>query len=232
MNTNTNAHKFPWINTGAKTVLFLLKNRIKAPRVVPAPSTGDAATDDTTRREFERVKEQLNADYQDQRTALTDLEPLIYELAEQVQGWMSEKEHRLAEREERMMSMMLMSGRTPMHGIPALHGVPGTLSLPATSTVGNPLPVASHHPPGNDQGGAQPSPYEGQLLRGDGTQPVYKIEGGRKRWIINPDAFNRNGFSWNNVRVVPPQLVRGQRVGRAVAQPRREVPGRKPLPSA
>jgi hypothetical protein len=187
-------------------VLFLLKNRIKAPRVAPAPSTGDAATDDATRREFERVNQQLNADYQDQRTALTDLEPLIYELADQVQGWMSEKEHRLAEREERLMNMMLTS-RSPMIGQPTMAGVPGTLSLPATSTVSHSLPVAAHHPPSSDQGPAQPSPYEGQLLRGDGTQPVYKIEGGRKRWIINPDAFNRNGFSWNNVRVVPPQLV-------------------------
>ena len=78
----TISHKFPWINTAARTVLYFMKQRIKAPRVLPAPSTGDPAVDDTTRREFERVKEQLTADYQDQRAALTDLEPLIYQLVE------------------------------------------------------------------------------------------------------------------------------------------------------
>lgn len=204
MNTTNMTSKFPWVNTGAKTVLFLLKNRIKAPRVVPAPSTGDAATDDTTRREFERVKEQLNADYQDQRAALTDLEPLIYELAEQVQGWMTDKEQRMAEREERMLNMMLMSARSG--GVPALPGLGGQPGMPGYAP-GLPAatPAAAGSVPGADPSAAVT--YEGQLLRGDGTDAVYKIEGGRKRWVISPDAFNRNGFAWANVRIVPRPII-------------------------
>ncbi len=200
----TTSHKFPWINTGAKTVLYLMKQRIKAPRVLPAPSTGDAAVDDTTRREFERVREQLNADYNDQRAALTDLEPLIYQLAEQVQGWMSENEHRNSEREERMMNMMLMQSRGQHPGI--LHvGAPGTPNAPALpSYQPQSVPVATHAEPAPQQ---QASPYEGQLLRGDGTAPVYKIENGRKRWIITEQSLLANGFSWAQVRVVPRQIV-------------------------
>ena len=197
-----NNHKFPWINTGAKTVMYLLKNKIKAPRVVPAPSTGDPATDDTTRREYERVREQLTADYNDQRASLVDLEPLIYQLAEQVQGWMSENELRMAEREERMMQMILQArGQQPsvVHvtsapAHPGVPGQPGQVYLPA--------------PGGSDQPAAQPaSPYEGQLLRGDGTNPVFKIENGRKRWIVTEQALLANGFSWAQVRVVPRAVV-------------------------
>lgn len=78
------------INTGAQTALFLPKTRMKTPRVVRVPSTEAPVTDDATCREFERVKEQLASDYQDQLNALSDLEPLIYGLAEPEQGWMSE----------------------------------------------------------------------------------------------------------------------------------------------
>jgi hypothetical protein len=71
---------------------------------------------------------------------------------------------------------------------------PPHLSLPTPASA--PAPAA-----------APPSPYEGQLLRGDGTQPVYKIEGGRKRWIVTEEALLRNGFSWSQVHVVPKQVV-------------------------
>jgi len=200
MSTHTMSQKFPWINTGTKTVLFLLKNRIKAPRVVPAPSTGDPATDDATRREFERVNGQLAADYQDQRNALKDLEPLIYELAEQVQGWMSEKEARLAEREERMMNMLLMS-RGQM-GLPGFPGVPA-------------LPASSMQPPGASPGptaeqaaaAALGGAYEGQIIKGDTHAAVYKVEGGRKRWILSPEVFNRMGFNWNSIVTLPQATV-------------------------
>ena len=198
------SHKFPWINTGAKTVMYLLKNRIKAPRVVPAPSTGVQETDDTTRREFERVREHLTAEYNDQRAALVDLEPLIYQLAEQVQGYMSEQEIRMADREERMLQMILQArGQQPgvvhVTSAPAYPGgqmqpaQPGQVYLPA---------------PGGDQAPAQTqSQYEGQLLRGDGTAPVYKIENGRKRWITSEPALLANGYSWAQVRVVPKNVV-------------------------
>src|SRR3569832_564860 len=107
MITHTNsvaAQKLPWINAVAKTLLFLLKNRIKAPRVAPAPSTGAPATADATRREFARMNQQLAADYQDQRNSITDIEPVLYEQTNQNQKKKNKKESRLAEREERMLS--------------------------------------------------------------------------------------------------------------------------------
>lgn len=195
MNPNSTSHKFPWINTSAKTILFLLKNRIKAPRVVPAPSTGDPATDDATRREFERVKEQLNADYQDQRAALTDLEPLVYEVAEQLQGWMTERETRLADREERMMNLLLTGMRGQSPGMPAGPG----MSQPSSAALPGSVPA--------QLSSQAASTYEGQLVRGDGTDAVYKIEGGRKRWVTSPDAMTRNGFQWADVRVLPRPFV-------------------------
>ena len=51
------------------------------------------------------------------------------------------------------------------------------------------------------------SSYEGQLLRGERTAPVYKIENGRKRWIVTEEVFLRNGFSWADVHVVPGSTV-------------------------
>ena len=56
------AHKFTQSNTGAGTVLYLLEQRIKAARGLPAPSTGDSAVDDATRREFERLRNQPAAE--------------------------------------------------------------------------------------------------------------------------------------------------------------------------
>lgn len=191
-------NKFPWIITFLKAGLFILKSRIKAPRVVPAPSTGDPATDDTTRREFERVREQLNADYQDQRATINDLEPLLFELGDQLQGWM-------AQREEQMMRMMMLvarggaMGQTGGYSLPVLPGAPGAPAAPA-------LPAAMTGQPADFFGGQSGAQYEGQLIRGEGTDAVYKVEGGRKRWIINPDSFTRNGFKWENIRVIPKQI--------------------------
>ena len=58
------------------------------------------------------------------------------------------------------------------------------------------------------QSATQPTAsYEGQLLRGQGSAPVYKIEDGCKRWIVTEAVFLRNGFSWADVRVVPKPTV-------------------------
>ncbi len=181
-------NKFPWISTGIKAALFMFKNRIKAPRVVPAPSTGDPAVDETTRREFERVREQLNAEYQDQRALLSDLEPLLYEMSDQVQSWM-------AYRDEQMMNMLMMAMRGAPAGSPAL---PGTSLPPPAGPAPAPVP---------DYGAQNGSAYEGQLIKGEGADAIYKVEGGRKRWILSPDAFNRAGFKWDAVRTIPRQVV-------------------------
>jgi hypothetical protein len=188
-------HRIQWMQTLLKAMLFVFKNRIKAPRVVPAPPTGNPDTDETTRREFERVKEQLNADYQDQRALLVDLEPLLTELAEQLQGWMNQ-------RDELFQSVMLGRHRA-------------VLELPATSASSAPAPAVGAlpaAPPGAASaadflGGNTANAYEGQLVRGDGTDAVFKIENGRKRWIISGEVFTRNGFQWNAVRVIPRQVV-------------------------
>lgn len=55
--------------------------------------------------------------------------------------------------------------------------------------------------------GQPASSYEGQLLRGNRTAPVYKIENGRKRWIVTEEVFLRLGFSWADVRVVSKATV-------------------------
>jgi hypothetical protein len=39
------------------------------------------------------------------------------------------------------------------------------------------------------------------LIKGDGD-PVYLIDDKKKRWIINPDVYNRYGFSWDTIRAV------------------------------
>lgn len=44
------------------------------------------------------------------------------------------------------------------------------------------------------------------LIRGDQSPQVYLVDNGVKRWIINPDVFNKYFFDWNKVRVVP-QIV-------------------------
>ncbi len=60
---------------------------------------------------------------------------------------------------------------------------------------------------GEHADGQPASTYEGQLLRGKRTAPVYKIEDGRKRWIVTEEVFLRHGFAWADVRVVPKATV-------------------------
>jgi hypothetical protein len=183
MTTRMTMHRFPWILTATKGLLFMLKNRIKAPRVVPAPSTGDQATDDTTRREFERVKTQLDADYQDARALLTDLEPLLNELAEQLQGWMHQ-------RDELFQDMMISGGRNSL-ALPAHVG--GSPGLPAYSQDAPPQNPATQ--------------YEGMLIKAPDADPIYKVEGGRKRWIVSQEAFFRNGYKAHSEMIVPRSVV-------------------------
>jgi len=208
--TSIAAQKLPWLNAVVKTLLFLLKNRIKAPRVEPAPSTGDPATDDATRREFERMNQRMAADYQDQRNAFTDIEPVLYELADQFQGWMNEKEARLAEREERMLSMFLMT-RGQLLGMPGMPAPPGYPSFPGHPGLpagGMPAPVlAASATPEQAAASALGQAYEGQIIKGDATAAVYKVEGGRKRWILSPEIFNRMGLNWNSIVTLPQATV-------------------------
>ena len=205
--TSVAAQKLPWLNAVVKTLLFLLKNRIKAPRIAPAPSTGDPATDDVTRREFERMNQMMAADYQDQRNALSDIEPVLYELAEQFQVWMNEKEGRLAEREERMLSMFLMT-RGQMPGMPGMPAPPGYSNFPGLPAASMPAPAMSTGAtPEQAAATALGQAYEGQIIKGDASNPVYKVEGGRKRWILSPDIFNRMGFNWNSIVTLPQATV-------------------------
>jgi hypothetical protein len=192
MTINSTHYRFQWLGAALKAILFILKNRIKAPRVLPAPPTGDAITDETTRREFERVKEQLNADYQDQRALLNDLEPLLTELAEQLQGWMNQ-------RDEMFNAMIIGSARAalpaPVAPAPVAPAAPAVGALPGTGSAQEFL--------GNNTGAS----YEGQLVRGDGTQAVYKIESGKKRWIVSQPTFERLGYRWEDVKLIPRQIV-------------------------
>ena len=122
---------------------------------------------------------------------------------------MSENELRNSEREERMMNMMLMHSRMQQPGVVHVNSAPAHPGAPGQSGQ-----VYLPAPGGAEQLPAQPvSPYEGQLLRGDGTAPVYKIENGRKRWIVTEQALLANGYAWAQVRVVPKSVVDGLPAG-------------------
>ena len=45
------------------------------------------------------------------------------------------------------------------------------------------------------------------LVRAYGENKVYKIENGRKRWVQSREAFTSSGFSFSNVRSVPPAYI-------------------------
>ncbi len=46
-------------------------------------------------------------------------------------------------------------------------------------------------------------PIDGTLLKEFSTAPVYVMKNGKKCWISSPQVFNRLGFNWGDVRVVP-----------------------------
>jgi len=45
------------------------------------------------------------------------------------------------------------------------------------------------------------------LIKGDQAPQVYLVDNGLKRWIINPDVFNKYYFDWNKVRVIPQVVI-------------------------
>ncbi|MBL9003975.1 MAG: RICIN domain-containing protein [Myxococcales bacterium] len=48
--------------------------------------------------------------------------------------------------------------------------------------------------------------YEWQLVGADGEPGLYRIENGRKRWIVNPDTYFRLGYQWGQHRVLSGEL--------------------------
>ena len=58
----------------------------------------------------------------------------------------------------------------------------------------------------------------GELIRQSGTDPIYIIENGVRRWIPNPETFNAKGYSWGAVKDIS-------------AEEMRSVPEGPPLPS-
>lgn len=61
------------------------------------------------------------------------------------------------------------------------------------------------------------SPWEGRLIREKGDKPVYKIEGGKARWVASEEALNQYFGGWGAVIDVQPgtmaQFQRGADIG-------------------
>lgn len=49
--------------------------------------------------------------------------------------------------------------------------------------------------------------HEGQLIKSDTRPNVYKVEGGRKRWIVDEATFLGLGYEWSQIRVLPQQAL-------------------------
>ena len=48
-----------------------------------------------------------------------------------------------------------------------------------------------------------PSAWEGKLVKaGDNDPKIYLIEKGKKRWVTSPDALQKHGFQWDDVKRV------------------------------
>jgi len=45
------------------------------------------------------------------------------------------------------------------------------------------------------------------LTRGNGSNPVYIVTNGKKRWITSPAVMDKYHFEWNHIFVVPQTLV-------------------------
>lgn len=54
---------------------------------------------------------------------------------------------------------------------------------------------------------------DGTLIRAIGDTKVYALEGGLKRWIINPSIFNGLGYKWTNIQVLPQDAVNSYILG-------------------
>ena len=99
------------------------------------------------------------------------------------------------------MMMNIFAGADPLTGAPQIQAAPvyqAPQQLPGQVYV---------PPPGQAAPQAPPSPYEGQLLRGDGDQKVYHVAGGKKHWIVTEAVLKQRGYSWNQVRVMPLSVV-------------------------
>jgi hypothetical protein len=57
------------------------------------------------------------------------------------------------------------------------------------------------------------------LARGSGTAPVYLVEPGSKRWIVDPHTMDVYYFSWDRIYNVPPVLLAGIANGPNIAAP-------------
>ena len=61
-------------------------------------------------------------------------------------------------------------------------------------------------------------PAEGSLIRQDGTPMVYVMQGGKKRLIRDGAAMESCGFGWNEIAVLPYEVVAPIPVGETVAR--------------
>jgi len=52
-----------------------------------------------------------------------------------------------------------------------------------------------------------PYPVEGDLAKGDQSDRIYLIQGGKKRWIDSPETFNALGFKWSDVKVFSQEIM-------------------------
>lgn len=44
------------------------------------------------------------------------------------------------------------------------------------------------------------------VIKGSGPE-VYSIQGGKRRWIPNPETFEAMGFDWNTIQIIPDQKL-------------------------
>jgi hypothetical protein len=57
------------------------------------------------------------------------------------------------------------------------------------------------------------------LARGSGTAPVYLVEPGSKRWIVDPHTMDVYYFSWDRIYAIPPVLLAGIPNGPNISAP-------------
>jgi hypothetical protein len=70
----------------------------------------------------------------------------------------------------------------------------------------------ANFPPGNklDSSGSFP---DGALLKSAKNPKVYISDQGKLRWIPNPDIFNSNNFSWENIIIAPDNTIKNKGKG-------------------
>jgi hypothetical protein len=81
---------------------------------------------------------------------------------------------------------------------------PTPTPVPTPTPTPTPVPIPSPTPISPPTPTPTPTPIplqEGSLVRGLGPN-VYKIENGKKRWVVNLSTFERNGYGWESVITV------------------------------